>query len=78
MRVETERGEATVIVDSGIVEHVSPAMCWALGMPLETLKRRLADLEWVTRMIEVGMEKSSGFRRVIRPIRRQGRRNGDF
>ncbi len=51
MRVETVHGEATVIICRGVVEHASPAMAWAFGWPVETLKLRLADLEWIAVMV---------------------------
>lgn len=46
MRVQTERGEATLIVANGIVEHTSPCLPWALSLPLPTLLRWLRELEW--------------------------------
>ena len=42
MRVVTEVGEASLIIAGDVVEHASPAACWALWMPLQTLKRRIA------------------------------------
>lgn len=42
MRVETEHGEATLIIACGVVEHASPCMVWALGMPLATLLQYIA------------------------------------
>jgi hypothetical protein len=48
MRVETECGEATVILGAAnIVEHASPVLVWALGLPLRQLERRLMALGWI-------------------------------
>ncbi len=51
MRVETSRGQASLIIHRGIVEHASPAMAWSLGWSMATLERRLVDLQWIFTMV---------------------------
>jgi len=47
LRIETDHGEATVIVHAGHVAYASPAMVWALGAWLPTMLHRLDARGWI-------------------------------